>query len=75
MTDLLPCPFCGGKPRVSSRTQDERMGYCRVVRIECACGVGLSVVDSTDKNGWSNAKAGETETRARLKWNTRVKHD
>jgi Lar family restriction alleviation protein len=39
MSDLLPCPFCGGKASVREWSDDERNGYAQHWQISCSqCG-------------------------------------
>ncbi len=74
MSDLKPCPFCGGPAKGPRKIggSDERSGYNYVMCIECAtCGVTISRSSLADKKGWcidkGRAKEFVTET-----WNRRT---
>jgi Lar family restriction alleviation protein len=61
MTELKPCPFCGGKATLRSD-----FGYkegCQTAWVRCTCGADGPISDSC---------AGETETEAIAAWNRRV---
>lgn len=75
MSDLKPCPFCGGKPldpEVSSGS-DERCGYNFNVVVECgSCGVTVTTASKQDKAGWCIESPQDAITRAVELWNRRT---
>ena len=68
--ELLPCPFCGGKAKISRESLDERYGYADKVKVQCtACGVAVSAVGDTSKPGYADNST--VEKRATDAWNRR----
>jgi hypothetical protein len=67
---LLPCPFCGGVPRKTTKSLDERFGYADEVTIRCgSCSCAKSAVGDTSKSGYADNST--VEKRAVEAWNTR----
>lgn len=68
---LLPCPHCGGRPTVSTRTDDERNAYCAHVTIECSqCGSELTRSGDTTKGGYADNRRAQSDAIAA--WNARA---
>jgi hypothetical protein len=72
MTDLKPCPFCGGEAYLSSYAMDERFAYAEQVSVGCkACAVGFSRCDDQNPKG-GYALNGTAKPIVISQWNTRA---
>ena len=70
-TELLPCPFCGGKPSVRRASGDERDGYAAHVSYVCSgCGCAKGACGDSGKGGYADNST--VEARAVESWNTRA---
>lgn len=71
MSELRPCPFCGGTPLLSEGPYDWDCGgrYYYSASIECACGLTLEVDNPGPKVYTSDAEALNFAIDA---WNTRA---
>lgn len=72
MSELKPCPFCGGSPVRESVTLDERFAYAEQITYRCAgCGCARSAKGDTSKGGYADNST--VEKRAIKAWNQRPK--
>lgn len=65
---LLPCPFCGAKPKVTVRTGSPAEDYAWLAFVVCYCG-GFS--SCAHKDGYAGTKA-KARASAIAAWNTRA---
>jgi hypothetical protein len=73
-TELLPCPFCGGKPIKRISHGDERNAYANTASISCEkCGCTRSAAGDTSKRGYADNST--IDVRAIEAWNTRALPD
>ena len=71
MSELKPCPFCGGAAHPFKTSGDERFGYVKTVKISCrTCTACVADQDTRDKNGW--ACKDDAALKATAKWNSRA---
>jgi hypothetical protein len=71
--ELLPCPLCGGLPKLSRKDTDERSGYNFSIRITCGeCTASIGLWSGHDKNGWVTESEKSVIDRVTTKWNTRA---
>ena len=72
--ELLPCPFCGGKPELRRVGLSEVFAYADRVIINCSeCGVSRGSIGDTSKPGYADNSG--VERRAVELWNTRAPLD
>ena len=71
MSELKPCPFCGGNAKKLRTSGDERDGYADRVHYVCTvCACSRGAVGDSSKGGYAdNSKVEELALAA---WNTRV---
>lgn len=74
MSDLRPCPFCGGEAVLSFTSgSDERCGYNFNANIHCSwCRALVSVATLHDAQGWCKESREAVGRRAELAWNRRA---
>ena len=69
MSDLKPCPFCGGEAKICG-PDDERMSYVACSNIACYCALG----EDYDRDAMPDHSFA-TEEDATKAWNTRASAD
>ncbi len=71
VSELKPCPFCGGTPVKRRSSGDERDGYADRVSYACpSCGCSQGAIGDTSKGGYADNS--KVESQALARWNTRA---